>query len=279
MNVLLKNISLFCLFIFAAGVIFSCSDNAPKGKKLAKVYSNVLYEADLPNSTWEAMDTVEMETLKSIYIEHWIRNQLMLQKAKLDKHDKLIVKRMSADYKNLLTLDLFKQGLVREKLDSNVSDDELKDYYEMVKNQFRLDETMVNLKFLRIAADNQTVGRIAQLWNTGDYTEISDLIYLNPEEAILEDDVWLSLERLKKLIPHQMIQDKTTYFDRKAFNDTDFFIKVFDTKHKDDIIPFPLLRDKVEAMIIIKRKNELIDNYIADLYKTETKKNNIKIYE
>jgi len=148
-----------------------------------------------------------------------------------------------------------------------------------VKNQFRFEETMVNLKFLRIATDDQTVGRIAQLWDKGEYSEISDLIYLNPEEAILEDDVWISLGRMKKLIPNSMILDKTSYFDQKTVNGIEFFLKVFDTKHKNDIIPFTLVRDRVEALIIRKRKTDLIDNYIADLFKTEIQKNNIKIYE
>lgn len=279
MKVLLKHISLLCLFAFASSLIYSCSEATPKGKKLAKVYGDVLYETDLPDDIWEGLDTAEIETLKDLYTEHWIRNQLILRKARLDKQEKNIVKRMSDEYKKLLILDFYKKRLIQESLDSFVQEDELKEYYDIVKNKFRFEETMVNLKYLRIAADEQTISRIAQLWNKGEYSEISDLIYLNPDEAILEDDIWVSSGRLKKLVPATMIQNETSYFDRKTNNGTEFFLKVFDTKHKDDIIPFSLVRDDVRSMIISKRKTDLIDNYIADLYKTETQKNNITIYE
>ena len=279
MKISFKNISLFWLHAFAIAMIFSCTDPAPQERKLAKVYGKVLYESDLSESTWEFMDSSDMETLKNLYIEHWIRNQLMLKKASFDREDRGVIKRMSDDYKNSLILDFYKERLIRDNLNSIIEEEELKEYYDMVKNKFRFDETMINLKFIRIAADNQTIGRIAQLWSKGEYSEISEMIYLNPDEAILADDVWLSIDGMKRLIPQSMILDETSYFDRKTINDTEFFLKVFDTKHKNDIIPFPLVRDKVEAMIISKRKNDLIDNYIADLYKTETQKNNIIIYE
>ncbi|MBK7095700.1 MAG: hypothetical protein IPH57_11860 [Saprospiraceae bacterium] len=265
--------------IFVISLSYGCGKVSFKDRKVAKVYGETLRNSEIDYRVWDNMDSNDSATMKSLFVEHWIRKQLLLHKAQISSEDKKTIDKLTNDYKNSLIIDFYENRIIDEQLDSIISDQELKDYYEQVKNNFKLDETVFNLKFIKLVADKQTINKIKNLWNSGKYKGITDYINLSQEESALNNDFWISSSKLSQIIPRSLIQDKSSYEVQKNINGTEYFLKVTNSRHKNEIIPLPIIKDEIRELILKKRKTDLLDSFIADLYKQETKNNNVKIYD
>ena len=272
--------SLFlCFIIVLASLNSGCNKINIKDKKVAKVYGKTLHDSEIEYKTWDSMDSADSITLKELFVEHWIRNQLLLHEAKISSEDKKTIDKLLEKYKNSLVVDYYKEDIIDQQLDTAVSDLELKEYYDQVKSKFKLEEEVVNLKFIKLIADQKTINKIKQLWNSGNYKGITDYISLSSQESALNNDFWLSKRDLIKIMPKSLIQNMPKYEVQKNINGKEYFLKVTDSRHKNEIIPLPLVLDEIKDLIIKKRKTDLIDNFIMDLYKKETKNNNVIIYD
>jgi hypothetical protein len=267
------------LFLLVIVLSFGCGNVKLKDKKIAKVYGKTLYNSGIDYEVWDQINGNDSATIKNLFVEHWIRKQLLLHKAHLSSEDKKTIKKLTQDYENSLIIDFYEKRIIDEQLDSTVTDQELKDYYDQVKLNFKLKETVFNLKYIKIVADKQTINKIKQLWNSGNYKGITDFINLSREESALNNDFWMSISKLSQIVPQSLIQNKSVYEVQKNINGTEYFIKVTSSRHKNEIIPLPLVKDEIRELILKKRKTDLLDSFIADLYKLETKNNNVKIYE
>jgi hypothetical protein len=265
--------------IFVISLSYGCGKVSFKDKKVAKVYRETLFNSEIEYRVWDNMDGNDSTTLKSLFVEHWIRKQLLLHKAQISSEDEKTIDKLTHDYRNSLIIDFYENRIINEQLDSIISDQELKDYYDQVKNNFKLDETVVNIKFIKLVADKQTINKIKNLWNAGKYNGITDYIHLSQEESALNNDFWISISKLNHIIPRSLIQDKSSYEVQKNINGTEYFLKVMNSRHKNEIIPLPIIKDEIRELILKKRKTDLVDSFIADLYKQETKNNNVKIYD
>lgn len=265
--------------IISITALFACNSSGSKDKKIAKVYGKTLYESEIEYNAWDVIDAQDSVSIKNLYIEHWIQNQLLLRNAKISSDDKKLLNELTENYKNSLIIDFFKNKIISEKLDSVVSDQEMKEYFEQVKNNFKLEETVLNAKYIKIIADKHTINKIKQLWKSGNYKGITDFIHLNQNESALTNDFWITKSDLGKIVPKALLQESSKYESQKNINGTEYFLKVSNSKHKNEIIPFPLLKKEIHELILKKRKSDLLDSFITDLYKQETKKNNVKIYD
>lgn len=94
----------------------------------------------------------------------------------------------------------------------------------------------------------------------------------------MNNDFWISSSKLSQIIPRSLIQDKSSYEVQKILTEQSI-LKVTNSRHKNEIIPLPIIKDEIRELILKKRKTDLLDSFIADLYKQETKNNNVKIYD
>lgn len=270
----------YLFYFFMSALIFvACNNKGKHNKKLAEVYGKTLYESELDMNDLLLNTEKDSANVKHLFTEHWIKDQLLLRKAKISKEDKKAIEKLTSDYKNSLIVDFYKERLIKENIDSTISDVELNDYYKLINSNFKLSETVYNFKFIKLIANKQTISRIKQNWDAGKYKEIENVIHLKPEEAYLEDKLWMTKNEMKKFIPSSLLQDNSSYSTQKNIDGTDYFLKVTSAKHKNEIVPLAIVKDQITELILKKRKSDVLDSIITEMYKQETKNSNIKIYE
>ena len=86
------------------------------------------------------------------------------------------------------------------------------------------------------------------------------------------------MKSIRSKIPKSLQKKGNKYNVQKNINGYEYFLKVINIRHKNEIVPLILVEEKVKKLILQKRKSDLIDNYIEELYKKELENKNIKIY-
>ena len=246
-------------------VFLSCSEETKKTDYIARVNETYLTREEFASLA----DTTNLNSLqKDQLIKNWIYNEMLFQTAK----DKGITNR--EEYKNYIdksAKELAGAMLIEEIAESegiNYTDEDLSNYFEKNKNNFRLNinSYLINkisfnkedkaIKFRSIALESD--------WESSVNIFSSDSSMLRNKSAglIEENNVYpLQLSRIiKDLYPEEIsivITEKPEYYSvvQKITN--------FD---KDSVPPFEIIKSKVAQRFISEMKRKVIENYLKELY-------------
>lgn len=278
----LLTIVLFCLLInlSACGLFTTDGDNS----QAARVGNEILLETDIPRFTNEESngDTLAQ---RQLFIENWVKEKLLLQKAleNLSQNTANFEKQLE-NYRNSLLIYNFENQLINQKLDTVVSERELKKYYAANINNYKLREAITKAIFVASLNSAPNTDSLHQ-WIYEDlqyYKE--DLISFCSQFAIachLDTVEWIPLAKIKEIgkltadkklnltVGENLIQDslRTMHID------------AFEIREKGETAPFSWVKGELKSIILNKRKIELIANVKQEIYESATLKKEYEIYE
>ncbi len=147
-----SNIAKGCYFLIVVLVV-SCDAffNGDENKvALARVGESYLYQEDISPFIVENMTPGDSAAFVVNYINRWASKQLLLSKSKINLPDEKLgeFNRLVEDYKTDLYTKAYLDLLVQQSLDTTVSSQQLQQFYENQKNNFKLDEKLVQLRFV-----------------------------------------------------------------------------------------------------------------------------------
>ncbi len=263
-------------------LILGCADNSnsdvQKGDIAAKVYDRTLYFSDIKIDFPQEISDKNRSNLINSYIEHWVRKEILAHDAAKRIEDFNRINSLVEDYKNSLIIDDFKNKYISDNLDSTITEQDLNKFYSENKHQFILDHPVVNIIYAKFKDDKHNLDKFYENWKKKRFRYISDYCAKNSDEYLYKKDVWYDLDDVKKTLPSFLRKKKDSYevqINKKGY---EYFLKVFDTKHKNENIPLNIVKKDIEKLILQKRKSDLIDKYIEELYKKEIDSDKIKIY-
>lgn len=270
-------------FIFFNGIIFLSCDNkneaeAGNSKLLTEVYNKKLKESDIDIKYLKNIDKKDSLNLIHSYTEHWIRKQLLAKNAENYVKNINEINRLVEDYKNSLLVEAFQKQYIKEKLDTVISNKQMREFYNENMENFHLDHAVVRLLYAKIDAKKKYLDKFYENWKEDKFNAIYSYGSKNSEKFFLKLNKWYDLNEIKKEIPKFLQKNKRQYKVQKNVNGYEYFLKVIETRYKNEITPLSLIEDKVQKLIIEKRKSHLLDEYIEELYKQEIKNKNVKIY-
>jgi len=98
---------------------------------VARVNEVYLFESDLKGIIPPGTSAKDSLMLTRSYIDSWIRKQLIVRQAMNNlSEDQLEFSKQLDNYKNSLIIYAYENTLVRQKLDTLVSDEEIENYYD-----------------------------------------------------------------------------------------------------------------------------------------------------
>lgn len=273
----------FVFLISSVFIVFAGCSNKDEVKEsntniAASVYEKKLFRSDIVLDLQNDLPVKEKLELENSYIEHWVRKTLLTYNASKDIGDFSKIDRLVEDYKNSLIVEAFKYQYVRENMDSVISDEELKGFYSENINNYILDYSVINLFYAKISDKSYNLDKFYENWKKNKYQYISDYGVKNSEDYYLDKDRWYNLKEMKNKIPKFLLKNKDKYEVQINKKNYEYFLKVFDTKHKNENIPLDMVKDDIKKLILQKRKSDILDKYIEELYKKEIANDKIKIY-
>lgn len=267
----------------------SCEAFQPEEEEVAaRVYERYLYVSEVAGVIPENTPTPDSAVLAQNYIQKWVEQNLLLEKAELNlSEEKKNVERQLNDYRNSLIIYAYEKELVRQKLDTNVSDEEIETYYTQNKENFELRDYIVRVRYLKLKANSPNLKKVRG-WMLSDKEEdqlgLQDYGHQFAVNFFNDDNKWLYFDELLKEIPLNQYDKEQFLRTNKSrlfeLNTTEyvFLLVVKDYRLKDSISPLALEKENIRKLILNNRKLKLINDVKKGLYNDAIAKKDIEVY-
>jgi len=262
------------LFLFICLFFFYCSKNKSNDKKIARVFDEFLYESDIKNIV--PPGTSKKDSLQSVanYIDNWIRQQLIYKQADKNLPNELKdFNKQLKEYRNSLIIYAYEKELIKQKLDTTVSEKEISSYYESNLNNFELKDNIVNVIYVKLPLNSSVISKVRTLYKSDNPIEKKELTGLCQKYAAnssLEEDTWFYFTDLLKEIPIKTYNQEDYLNNHKYIEMQDslyyYFVKINGFKIKESTSPLSMEKENIRNIIINKRKLKLIDDMHKDTF-------------
>ncbi|MCG1036427.1 hypothetical protein [Polaribacter sargassicola] len=250
---------------------------------VAIVNGEKLYKKDLLNLTPDNIRKEDSIVLVKSFIQNWAIKKLLLDKSKKNSSLETVneINDLVESYKEGLLINNYKEQLVKEQLDTVITDEELEEYYLDNKENFKLNEELVKIKYLHVDVNINDKKELLKLFKSD---SISDLEKLEKQELSFKDyqfndSIWTQLDNILLKLPFSKEKLlKKTKFIEKQDSISLYLVSIKDVLPRNSIAPLSYIKETIEQLILHKRKIELIREIEKIIVKDATENNNFKIY-
>lgn len=277
------------VFIFAILVSFTSCNYFPKvqtEEAIARVNDNYLFENDLAGLVSEGTSKEDSVLIVNNFIKRWATQQLLISQAnknlsqeKLNDFDKLV-----KQYKDDLYIEAYKSVIVSDQLDSVISETEYEEFYELNKENFKLNDELLKVRFIHIDSDYTNLKLIEEKFkrfNDEDKEELTELS-IQFKANNFNDSIWLEKDALFRVLPVLQANGsqvlKKSNFTQLQDSLGVYLVKIEDILYLKDTAPLSYIKPSLEQIILNKRKLELIKKLEKDITKDAIKNNDFEIY-
>lgn len=189
------------IYLFNSCNYFIVQEKEDKSSEIiAIVNTEKLFKEDLKNVIPQNISKDDSIVLVKSFINDWAIKQLLLHKAENNNSLEVIneINHLVNDYRESLFINNYKEMLIKQQLDTVISDVEIEDFYLKSKDNFRLNEELVKIKYLHF--DNKVVSKkeFLKLFKS---EEIEDLEALEKQQLSFKyfqfnDSIWTQLDKV-----------------------------------------------------------------------------------
>ena len=265
-------------------VLFSC-DSEDEGSFIASYKDNNL---TLEEVLFNKPLLVDSATFVNKEINRWIKNQVILDKAKLyiDENDKELQLKVKK-YKELLIINKYQTELINNKFDTTILRSDIEEYYKNHPEDFILHKNIVKARLVIINKKTLNLKKIEDLIITKDDLEMKELskfCEMYAENSFLNDSVWMYFSDFdQKIIISEKERKKIFSKKNKLYSFTDddfislFFLKDYQIKGEES--PLPFVFSNIREILRNKNKQKFWNEIEDKLYNEALSSEHIKIYK
>ncbi len=277
-------ISISILIFLACGILPDKNKNVKDTKIIVQVNDKILTSKELGKLLNASMSQADSSDLAELYISQWVNSQLLLEQAEnIPSAVLLNIEQRVAEYRNqLLTLEV-KNHVVNEQIDTLVTDEEIAEYYELNKANFKLNEPIVKcvlVKFRNELSNTQGIEKLIRYYKPENKSKITEFCVNSAESCHLNDSIWIEFNNLVYASPFKSWEDPVRNFKSSSFHKVQseyytFLLKVIEYKDVEEESPLEFQTKVIKTILINHRKKEILKNYQNDLYRSAKENNEI----
>lgn len=286
-----KKSNFFTIAILAGMAFLTSCDYLPFKPKdqrevVARVKNSYLYKDELSHLKTEGMASQDSALTVNNYINLWVKHHLLLDKAKLNLEEKseefdALVEKYEGD----LYINSYKEALVQQNLNKQVSDEELQRFYNENRQNFRLNEELLQLKYIKFENSINNPKELIKLFKSLKESDLDSLksMELSLVSHHLNDSVWVKYNDVVRQIPILKDFDKKTLLKKEKFIQKEdslnvYLVTIKDVLERNEIAPMSYVKPTMIQMILQQRKLLLIRNIEETLVDDARKKQEFEIY-
>ncbi len=287
----MKKTSLLLAMLLMLAVSCKKNDNQykhlPNDPVVAKVYGNYLYMSEIEKAIPDGLSVNDSAVAAQNYINNWIEEKMMANVAQQYLSDEKIkqIDQKVEDFRNSLLIHSFKQELIKQKLDTNVSLDLISQYYETHKQDFILDQPAIRGYYFSVPLDAPDLPEIRTLAFSGeeDINALKQLVIKSGGKFVDFTTQWKLFRDVMTNIPF-VVSDPDFFVKTRKYLQTQddynyYYLKILEYRQTGDFIPLPLCQDKIKKIILNRRSQQLLKAIEKNLYDKAVSKGDIKIYQ
>ena len=265
-------------------MLTACSQK--KAEPIARAYNTYLYAEDIKELVNPGVTGKDSLNIVNAYIENWQRQQALLHSA--NKQIQQNPGRFHAqieEYKNALIIHEFEESLLKEKLDTLITEQEIEQYYEQNKNIFILKRPIFKVSYIQIPEDAPELDRVKRWFLSGNFADqalLQQYCESYSPNFSLNDTAWYYLEELSKKMPIEQIDENNYKNYGRIFEINEksqlYLIILRDSKLRNNTSPLDMERNTIRNLLINQRKVDLLKNEENLIIEKARQNNNIETY-
>lgn len=256
-------------------------------KAIARVQNQYLFESDIQGMETFGQKAKDSLLIVNNLIKNWATQKLLLDKAYLNLTDSELRKLdyLVQSYKNDLYTKTYKEKLVKTKIDTLITPNEISEYYELNKRNFRLNEPLLKGRYIKIFKDNYNLNEITRRFRRFSDTDkmYLDSIALQFSSFSLNDSIWIQSYKLLKKISPLSKSSHTKFLKKSKFQRLEdslevYLVQINKTLKRGSTAPLEYVKPTIKQILTNKRKVEFIRNFDNEILQDALQKNEFEIY-
>nr|WP_298794804.1 peptidyl-prolyl cis-trans isomerase [uncultured Allomuricauda sp.] len=254
---------------------------------LARVGDSYLYKEDVASLIRDDMSAQDSALFVTNYINNWASVQLLLSKSKINLSEEELAAfdRLVEDYRAELYTRAYVEALVLQAQDTAVTTSQLGSYYEREKDNFKLNEKLVQLRFVTLPSqflDKDEVITKMKDWEESDKNYL-DSIAVQFKKIHFNDSIWVSASRVIEEIPALTSLNEANYLKKSQFFELEDSLGVYLGRVKEvlevnDIAPFEYISPDIKQLILNRRRLDYVKRLKTEIIDEATQKNEFEVY-
>ncbi len=254
---------------------------------IARVNNKYLYIDDLAGIVSEGVTGQDSALIVQNFINEWATEQLLVDGAQINLSEtkQQNFNKLVEQYKSDLFSKAYLEALVKKNLDTVVSTDEARMYYEANKDVFKLNEELLKFRYIHVdenIIDFNTIKKRLKQFEEEDKAAL-DSIAIQFKSYSLNDSIWVKMSQVISKIPGVNSENKSQLLKKSNFVQLKdslgvYLMQVNEVLLRNDTAPLEYVKPTINQIVINKRKLELIKKLEKDITKDAIKNKEFEIY-
>jgi len=264
------------LILVLIPLLFSCKylNFTSSDAVVAEVGDKVLYESEVKNLIPQGTSPDDSIKMVEQYVSSWALKHLLQKKAESElSKSEINVEQELEDYKSSLLVYKYEKIYLEARLDTVITEDECKAYYDNYSSNFTLNNSVVKARVIKISDRSPNLENIRRMYKANSIEEIDELEKLCYNSADRYDNFnneWVDISDIAKEVPwsKSYIETSDSLYQ--------YFVFFLDKIAPEGTAPYDFYKTKIKEIIISKRKQELIAKLEKNLIQEALEKNILK---
>ncbi|MEO0311316.1 MAG: hypothetical protein RIQ89_973 [Bacteroidota bacterium] len=250
-------------------VISSCGNKttSSNSEAVARAYDQFLYKKDIASIIPAQTSAQDSVRIAKSYIENWMHNAAILHKASENiKNDNVEIQRQVEEYRQSLVRYAYEKELVAQKLDTNVTEAEINQFYATNQDNFQLKDNIIKVLYLKILNSSPKIDKAKEWIRSNlksDRKLLEEYAHQFALNYYLDDESWLQFEDLLKEIPIKTY-DAEQYLTNNRYIEIEdsmniYLVNIKGFKIKNSVSPLSYESKNIRNLILNQRKLKLIN--------------------
>ena len=257
-----------------------------KGEVLASVYGKNLYRTDLDDIFYEGISYNDSVLRSKVYIDKWVRNQLLVRQAENNlEPEQLDFSKRLEEYRNSLVINKYETELIKQNLDTKVTEDQIQEYYNENSDEFRLNRDIVRIATVNLPRDSKKKWLFIKLLRDYDSIMIDSVTSLSKEYALdwnMDVEQWHNFDDVAEKFKLNVTDNKSFLNENKYYvvinDDVYSVIRFCEYRLMGDVSPCEIEVDRIKYIILSNRKKDLLEKLYDDLYSKAVQENAFDVF-
>jgi len=254
---------------------------------VARVNDHILLKKDIPDMVPAGSIQPDSEKIVKKYITSWVKDKLLVEKAKknLSAQQILDVTQQLEETRSALMIYKYEQEMIRQRLDTIVSDNEIKSYYDKHQNNFILTKNIVKALYIKVPRTAPNIDNVRKWYRSDDNNNLNSLESYSYQFANKFDDFnenWVYFDLVLSKIP-KIVTNQERFLRRNKFIEVSdssyyYFVSLREYKLRFTVSPSEFVRSQIKSVIQNQRKIRFIKDLENNLYNDALNRSEFVIY-
>lgn len=277
-------------FVILLLTFISCSyfEQEVKPEAIARAGDSYLYVSDIADLVPAGTAKEDSVSIVRNFMDRWATKTLLIDAAEVNvsNENQELFDKLIQQYKVDLYTKAYLEQIVKQSIDTIITEQELRAYYELNKENFKTNGALVKLRYIHLSKDHPKIELIKQhFFNFKKKdTKFWETYQLQFKDYAFNDSVWVDVNHVYRKLP---FVNPDTYNDYiapgKAIQKPDsldvYLVKISTVIENNEVSPYAYIKPTLRDLLINQRKLELIKKFENELRDDAIKNKKYEVYQ